>query len=339
MSTTHVVPPAPANETSEFVSGQQQSPSPNANTAEVELVPCCVCKSHEFHPIGRGIDFEYETCDNEWTCVACEKCGHHFLNPRPTPAELGRIYPDSYGNYSNSVKPGLAFRVKAFLESFTLKKLCRHIPGGGRVLDIGCGDGRLLDGIRNATKRPLVLEGVEISKTACQAAIDKGYEVHVGSFDTLTLKEEQYDLICLIQVIEHVFEPITCLTKIERLLKPGGIAIIETPNVKCVDFSLFRKRYWGGYHFPRHLNLFEPATLSKAIESTGLTVERLGFKLQPVHWVWSAHHWFKERGFPRFWTESFHIRNPLWLGFATIADACQRLVIGRTSNMQIIARK
>jgi SAM-dependent methyltransferase len=310
-----------------------------SNSIETERVPCCVCGNDCDQTVGQGVDFEYETSADQWQFVRCTSCGHHFLNPRPTAAELSRIYPKNYGNYTNSVDPGLAFRTKAWLEQFTLRRLIRRVPAGGVVLDVGCGDGRLLDGIRRAATQPLRLEGIEISEVAARVARQKGYAVQIGGFDDLDLPAESYDLICLVQVLEHVFEPVECLRKIHRLLRPGGLALIETPSVKCADFALFKRRFWGGYHFPRHLNLFEPHSLSQVAEQCYLNVESVRHKLQPVHWVWSCHHWFKERGWPAWWTNSFNIRNPLWLGFFTLVDAVQLLALGRSSNMQLILRK
>jgi SAM-dependent methyltransferase len=301
--------------------------------------PCCLCGSERRTVIGTGPDFEYDTCANLWTYVRCDGCGHHYLNPRPEPGALATIYPPSYGNYSNSIDPGLAFRVKAWLEGFDLRRLGAAIPPGGAVLDIGCGDGRLLDGIRRACPHVGRLEGIEIAKAAAAGAVASGYPVTIGSIDDLELEPSRYDLVCLIQVIEHLFEPVACVRKVRRALRPGGRVLFETPSVRCADFALFRRRYWGGYHFPRHLNLFEPASFARMLEAAGLEVLSVTHKLQPVHWVWSCHHFLKAHRFPRRIAEGFNIRNPFYLGIFSCIDAVQLLLLRRSSNMQVIARR
>src|SRR5436305_50539 len=114
-----------------------------------ETVACCVCGSHAHLTVGKGRDFEYDTCANEWVYVCCCECGHHYLRERPTPSELLTIYPKNYGNYSNSANSSLAFQIKAWIEAQTVRRLARRVRPGASVLDIGCGDGRLLDVIRH----------------------------------------------------------------------------------------------------------------------------------------------------------------------------------------------
>jgi hypothetical protein len=85
--------------------------------------------------------------------------------------------------------------------------------------------------------------------------------------------------------------------------------------------------------------MFEPRNISRLLESKGFVVESVRHKLQPVHWVWTCHHYFKEHGWPRWWYDGFHIRNPIYLAAFSAVDAVQLVIFRRSSNMQIIARK
>lgn len=312
-----------------------------AVSAEIQTreTDCCLCASDRKETVGTGVDFEYATCTNPFGYVRCTDCGHHYLNPQPQKSELSTIYPPHYGNYSNSESPGLAFRVKGWMEGRTLRRLGRSLPDHAAVMDIGCGDGRLLDGIKAYVPQVDTFEGVEISATAAASARKKGHTVRVAAVDDWTPEEARFDLVCLIQVLEHVFDPVGVVGKIHTMLKPGGLALIETPSTRCADFALFNKRYWGGYHFPRHLNLFDPPNLRRLLEAAGFEVVSVNHKLQPVHWVWTCHHYFMERGWPRSWYSTFHIKNPLWLGFFTLVDALQLILLRRSSNMQFVVRK
>ena len=300
---------------------------------------CCVCGSDERVTVGRGIDFEYATCSNEWEFVRCAVCGHHYLFPFPDPSELGTIYPPDYANYSNSEKPSLAFRVKAMMEGRVLRKLAAGLPQGAAALDVGCGDGRLLDGIARACPQVTELAGVEISDAAAEQARAKGYQVSVGSFEDLEPPHERYDLIFLIQVLEHLFEPVATLERLHELLSPGGTLLLETPSTDCADFRRYKDRYWGGYHIPRHLNLFTAEPLERLLRDRGFEVVSVGHKLQPVHWIWSLHHQYMERGYPSWWVDRFHLKNPLLLALFSAVEA-SRLALGKaTSNVQIVAKR
>jgi SAM-dependent methyltransferase len=237
------------------------------------------------------------------------------------------------------VNPGLAFKIKSLLEEWALRKIVHWLSPGSAVLDIGCGDGRLLDNLRKVCPEGTILQGIEISEVAAQEARRKGYQVTVASIDQLHPGPERYDLICLIQVIEHVFDPVGCLKKVYSMLRPGGLVLIETPSTKCLDFTLFHSRYWGGYHFPRHLNLFDPVGLSKLLTNQKFEILSISHKLQPVHWVWTCHHYFQDRGYPDWWSEWFHIKSPIPLAVFTLVDAVQLLLSGRSSNMRILAQR
>ena len=308
-------------------------------TIATETVSCCVCASGEHTEVGSGRDFEYGSYDNPWTFVECAGCGHHYLRVRPRMETLSTIYPANYGNYSNSEKPGLTFKLKALLERRTLRRLARLTRSNPAIYDIGCGDGRLLDSLKAAFPQAQSLVGCEIAPFAADAATRKGYAVGIGSFESISTEPESYDLIFLVQVLEHLSDPDAAIQKIAGMLRPGGLAVFETPSTECLDFRLFRKRYWGGYHFPRHFNLFKRENAERLLAKAGLTPVSHRVKLQPVHWVWTAHHWLQEMGAPAWLHRSLNIKNPFWIGLGTAIDSIQVGLLRRSSNMQIIARK
>jgi SAM-dependent methyltransferase len=303
-----------------------------------ETVLCCLCGSGEHTIVGAGRDFEYRSCSTDWKFVRCAGCGHHYLRERPSQEALTTVYPPHYGNYANSANPGLAFRLKAAMERHTLRRL----TAGQKVtavFDVGCGDGRLLDVVKGACPTANRLAGCEISSFAAQNARKKGYDVEIGSFESLAFASDSFDLVALIQVLEHLCDPPGAIHKIAGMLRAGGRVLIETPSTDCLDFRLFKRRHWGGYHFPRHFNLFVREHVEKLLRAAGLEPISYAVKLQPVHWVWTAHHWFEEKGAPAYFYSAFHIKNPFWLSLATLIDAPQVLLSGKSSNMQIVAQK
>lgn len=300
---------------------------------------CCICQSEDSIVISKGIDFEYETVKDNFTFHKCNSCKHVYLNPIPSPCSLKQIYPEHYGNYSNSQKFSLPFAVKSYLEYRFIKSLYKNGNKPTSVLDVGCGDGRLLNIIKKTVSKTCKLEGIEISDHASVNARKNGYKVITGSIETINLEPNNYDYIFMIQVIEHLHNPNESISKLRKALKEGGILVIETPDINCLDFKIFHKRYWGGYHYPRHFNIFNRQNLSKLLNKNNLNLVQSYNKLQPVHWIWSFHHLLKENIGINWFTNSFNIKNPLWIILFSLIDLIQLFFLRMSSNQRLICQK
>ena len=114
-----------------------------------------------------------------------------------------------------------------------------------------------------------------------------GLKIHKGIVQNLDLPQSSYDLAFMIATIEHVDDPTAVLRAVRSLLKPGGRLVIVTDNTDTLDFQLSQTRHWGGYHFPRHWNLFNSATMEAIARKTNLEVETLTTIISPVNWVYS----------------------------------------------------
>lgn len=305
-----------------------------------EEVGCVVCAARDAEPVGSGVDFEYATCDNQFHYVRCRGCGHVYLQNRPVPSELTRIYPPSYANYASERERALTFRVKAWLDARRMRELERvagHPPA--RVLDVGCADGRLLDLCRRVFPQVQHLHGIEISEQAAAAARRKGYPITLGTVDTLTLPESSFDLVFLQQVIEHVYAPDRVFRMLRDALRPGGLLVVETPTTDGLDFKWLHRRYWGGYHAPRHFNLFNADSLLRLCGDAGLEPVRVRYSPQPIHWVWSLHHWLVDHRLPSWTHQWLHIQNPIAIGAGTLVELAAGAATHVMSNMQVVARR
>lgn len=164
------------------------------------------------------------------------------------------------------------------------------------------------------------MEGVDIDRRAVEAARGLGFNVHLGSVAEIDLPANGYDLIFMIQTIEHVERPDEVLAGIYRLLKKNGRLVIITDNTGSIDFKLFKRSYWGGYHFPRHLNLFNKRSLSFLGERAGFEIERIRTIVSPVNWVYSIHNLLVGRKAPRWWINRFTLRSTVSLSIFTGLD-------------------
>jgi SAM-dependent methyltransferase len=259
-----------------------------ASRLNLAYQPCCLCGVEDAVPVAVGEDFEYRTSRDAFVAMRCGSCGLVFLNPRPARDELDRIYPPTYHAFQFSEENfGLAHRVRSRLEARRLLSYCAGLGGTARILDIGCGDGFHLHLLKQFGRPGWRLEGVDTSERAVMAARESGLEVHLGTVESADLQASSYDLVLLIATIEHVEDPPAVLRAATRLLRPGGRAVVVTDNTATLDFRLFGGRHWGGYHFPRHWNLFDKRSLRRLAEQAGLEVVELSTVLSPVNWVYS----------------------------------------------------
>ena len=289
----------------------------------LELAPtlCCVCGIDDADQIGAGEDFEYRTTDDTFTAVKCRTCSLVYLDPRPTLGDMATIYPAEYHAFDFSEEDyGLVHKIRSRLEAKRLLEYCGPLPDGARILDVGCGDGFHLRLLREFGNKSWDLEGVDLDRRAIEAAERAGSNVHFGSIESLDLKPESYDVIYTIQTIEHVERPDEFLAAVSRLVKPGGRVVIVTDNTDSVDFGLFKKGYWGGYHFPRHLNLFNKTSLSKLAQKTGLLVDGLTTIVSPVNWVYSIHNALVDKRAPKFLINRFTLKSFVSLSAFTMLD-------------------
>jgi SAM-dependent methyltransferase len=290
-------------------------------------------------PVAVGEDFEYGTSRDTFMAMRCRRCGLIFLNPRPTRDELDRIYPPSYHAFQFSEENfGLAHRVRSRLEARRLLSYCKGLGDHARILDIGCGDGFHLRLLRQFGKPGWQLEGVDTSDRAVMAARDSGLHVHLGTVESAELAADSYDLVLLIATIEHVEDPPAVLSAAARLLKPGGRAVVVTDNTHTLDFRLFGARHWGGYHFPRHWNLFDKPSLRRLAEQAGLEVVDLSTALSPVNWVYSIRNRLVDRRAPRWLVERFSLKSPVSLGAFTLLDGMLQ-TFNRGALLKLIAEK
>src|SRR5262249_737474 len=146
--------------------------------------------------------------------------------------------------------PSIGYRVKDWLDRRSAGAYLAAAPRGGNVLDVGCGDGRLLRILHAGGVTRERLYGVELDTRAVEAAREPGLRVWPGRLQAADSPEGAFALIVLQQVIEHVPDPRRMIERLRALLVPGGAVVIETPNTRSWDHRLFSKRYWGGYHIP-----------------------------------------------------------------------------------------
>jgi acyl-CoA synthetase (AMP-forming)/AMP-acid ligase II/SAM-dependent methyltransferase len=312
---------------------------PSGDGYRLESVACPVCGQLVGEPVGVGEDFEYRTGPDTFVSVQCANCRVVYLDPRPVRDELARMYPDDYHAFQFDENAfGFVYRVRERLEASRLRRWCRGLPRDARVLDVGCGDGFHLDVLRRRGPAQFRLEGVDADPRAVARAEQRSLDVHLGIVEEVNLPGDSYDCVLLVQTIEHVHDPVAVLSEIRRLLRVGGRVVIVTDNTGSVDYRWFRGRWWGGYHFPRHLQLFNDQSMRALASRAGLEVRDISTMTSPVNWVYSVRNMLDDLGAPRRIVDQFSLRTPITLAAATLWDTAHRLA-GRGALLRVDLRR
>jgi len=200
--------------------------------------------------------------------VKCRDCNLVFVNPILNEEDTISLYEDgkTINNEIDVLFKEMNERVKSFDIAF--KEIEKYI-NIGRMCDIGCGAGAALQA---AKKRGWIVEGVEPCKKA-RKLISENFGITVKNelLHEDTFADGELDLVTVFQVIEHLVNPTKFLSRVYKILKPGGVLYLDCPNIDSLSCKLFRKNH---VHFSGrvHLNYFTPQTITKMLESTGYKI-------------------------------------------------------------------
>lgn len=173
---------------------------------------------------------------------------------------------DVLGHYEELQDPCFEeTRSSRSLQERRLARLARRFRFPGKLLDVGAASGALVE---QALQIGYAAEGIEPSRWLHGKAAERGLPVHLG---TLPHPEARgpYDVVTMVDVIEHVPQPLEVIRRVREVLAPGGIMLIVTPNVGSWAARLLGWRWW---HFrAAHIGYFTPKTLDLLMGRAGLS--------------------------------------------------------------------
>lgn len=192
--------------------------------------------------------------------LACRECGaiqQPALRGAPLHALYRAVHDDAYLDEAAG-RRATADRL--------LDLIAPH-AAAGRLLDVGCGPGLLLDEARRRGYEPL---GLELSATAAEHARRVlGLEVLEVPLEAFS-DPDGFDVVVLADVLEHLDDPCTALDRCARLLRPGGVLCVATPDPASLVARLAGSRWWG--YLPGHTCLLPRRTLRELLAGTGLVL-------------------------------------------------------------------
>ncbi|MCP2520067.1 class I SAM-dependent methyltransferase [Candidatus Aminicenantes bacterium AC-335-K20] len=198
-----------------------------------------------------------------WDLFACKNCNYIFSSALASANIIHSLYKEIKDpEYDEEAENrSLNFiRILSFIEKLK--------PEKGKLFDVGAATGILLN---LAKKRGWKIDGIEPSKWAVNYALNKyGLRIKEGIFEEAELSENYYDVVTMIDLIEHIPDPVTGVKKAYKILKKNGILCIVTPDVRSFMAKFFGKRWW---HFrPAHLSYFSRKSLTYLLKNSGFEI-------------------------------------------------------------------
>lgn len=265
-----------------------------------EEIPDCYLCAAPGAPMFTGLPDRLYDAAGEWNLLRCKNpdCGLIWMSPMPIPQDINLAYQNYYTHATVNTTVSILYRIiKTGTAHYVAGKygyrsdngiagllaslLVRLDPGwranadfsvfylpaqdGGRLLEIGCGSGVMLE---NMQERGWDVTGVEIDPMAVAHARSRGLDVREGSLPSQSFEENSFNVVTMSHVIEHLHDPRTILVECLRILRPGGRLVLVTPNTEALSLSLFGPN-WMHLDPPRHLHLFNRKGLTRLVSETG----------------------------------------------------------------------
>ncbi|MDP5169453.1 MAG: class I SAM-dependent methyltransferase [Bacteroidia bacterium] len=209
----------------------------------------------------------------DFSVWACGDCTHRFTQDVPVESEIGAYYQsEDYISHSNTNR-GLINRLYQWVRNYTIGKkvaLIQKQSGKptGSILDVGCGTGEFLAGMKAAGWK---VQGLEPDGGAREQASNIT-ATKIGKPEELFTLPETYDVITMWHVLEHVHQLHEYLDRFGELLSPSGVLLVAVPNYTSTDAQYYEQN-WAAYDVPRHLYHFSPESMNRVMKLHGFQVE------------------------------------------------------------------
>lgn len=262
-----------------------------------------------------ALNISGKNCYHFYRCLQCGVC---FIHPTPDDAQLLRYYESDYygGSPRKFIEP--IAKVIAYFQWERARRVARVVPQGGRILDLGCGNGGFLEKIKLLGYE---VEGTEWTEaSANRVSKTSGITIHVGDLLGLDLPERHFDAVTMWHVLEHVRNPFETLLKVHHLLKDKGFLFLSLPNQDSWQSRVFGQA-WFHLDPPRHLYGFGLPSLRRLLELSGFAIDRsssFSMEYNPFGFMQSA---LNAVGFPRdraYINLKFGNSKPSWIKFADV---------------------
>ncbi|MBU1632519.1 MAG: class I SAM-dependent methyltransferase [Nanoarchaeota archaeon] len=225
----------------------------------------------------------------------CNKCDLISVHPLPSDQKLSNYYKK---DYYGAPEKGIIGYFERSLKNKVFKKHLKEIEKRskkGLLLDLGCGNAYFLKFAKNSNWD---IQGVEMSPDASQFANKQGLNVMNSSIETANLPKNNYDVITMFNVLEHLKNLNVIMKHNYDILKNDGTLLIEIPNIESLQLIIFNKN-WCHLDLPRHIYHFKRKTFEILAKKHGFKIVHeysIPFSLHEVAgWILSLSSMLKKK--------------------------------------------
>jgi 2-polyprenyl-3-methyl-5-hydroxy-6-metoxy-1,4-benzoquinol methylase len=235
----------------------------------MKYVTCNLCGADDFTVVfPKGVAQLHQI-------VRCNRCKLMYANPQEqvdaatyeTDAVPQVFVPEEHWEYFQKQHVQIPDNLRA------LSVLNAHFPQRGKLLEVGSFCGIFLDRIRADGWDAVGLE--PFRAVADYSRHTYGLNIVDGVLPRPELPDGSFDAVVMLHVIEHMPDPMANLVELRRLLRPGGMLVVETPRFDSLMFRLLGRRERSISACDGHIYLFTVQTLSRMLEEAGFKVERV----------------------------------------------------------------
>jgi 2-polyprenyl-3-methyl-5-hydroxy-6-metoxy-1,4-benzoquinol methylase len=242
-------------------------PETDSSVPDELTTRCLLCGGAELEVLTRTLRY------GEGTVVLCPRCR---LGALDVPAEdLRRYYDEEYRNL-HGPRVGQRAEYDEIFETYVrymgnrIELLRAHLFPSTRLLEVGCSTGHFLHEVA-----PLVGEvtGIDYDAGAAAYAAERvGCKTYSGDLADTDLEPGSFDVVCAYQVMEHVADPVAFAAELRRYVKPGGIVLVEVPNLDDPLLRIYENEAYRRFYFHKaHLWYFTAAPLLEVMRRGGLS--------------------------------------------------------------------
>ena len=247
---------------------------------------CPICNNIISLKFSVPCDYRKPERAKDYQVYWCDRCNYGSIENRPSKEEVTEFYSlDEYYTHQNNSETGDGERL-SFFDRLRVHLSYRLDWGEDlnpqevtpllatdkpKICEIGCGNG---NNLRKFQAQGYTVFGVEPDEAAREVARQVSPNIFSGTAEELpdAIAGEKYDIVLMSHVLEHCLDINAALANVRKILKDGGVYIIEIPNCNSLGFKIYQGK-WRWSDIPRHLNFFSRSSLAKVLEKHSFAVE------------------------------------------------------------------
>lgn len=231
---------------------------------EIFIYPnCTVCKSSDFK---KKFEFKYSsnyvlkklniTKTPKTKILLCKRCGHYFAQPQIHNKLVAKYYTELNSEFYDVYN--LPKKDPLFKEHASIRKLVKEKTTNGKILEIGCGYGFLINGFEPEKWDRFA---VEPSPHAANF-VQENYKINIQNitFENTVFENNFFDVIMFFDVIEHLHDPQLFFNKLSEIIKPGGFIYIGTGSIRSLNARISGKN-WAYFGSWEHISFFSKKSI------------------------------------------------------------------------------